>query len=238
MRQSKSWFTWVKKRPQKEVKENEPVTQRRGQKKHYTKNYFSRYLSYVKAYLKQPFPEFAHPQANNSFHGLTTILLISLFNTISLTAVANYFVSRYDWFANISILPNVSFTFTPWLFAIKTFFFLVISLWLLPFVIHCFKKIIYKEETDSAIWLSEFMGMNVFSLTLSFIGLLMALLAPLLFFVVILFLLIIQLVILNMAAVVSFTPYSNQRVIPLFYIILGAFFTNVLIEFILFSLIF
>ena len=82
------------------------------------------------------------------------------------------------------------------------------------------------------------MGMNVVSLILSFIGLLMALLAPLLFFVVILFLLIIQLVILNMAAVVSFIPYSNQRFIPLFYIILGVFFTNVLIEFILFSLIF
>ncbi|MCZ0716986.1 hypothetical protein [Aerococcus kribbianus] len=240
MRKSKNWFTWIKKRPKQNANhDNITINEnsRKSQKNNYRKGSLANYWHYLMTGLKAPFSD--HKASSpHPYYGLWTLLLISIFNSISITATSNHFISTYQWFANISILPGLSFRFIAWLFAIQVFFFLLISLWLLPAFIYVIKNKLFQEETDLTLWLSEFYSHNVLLVFLSALALIMSLLAPYVFFIVVIFLLLLQIGILLMTTVMTLLLYQDQVKLPIFYWILVVFIVYLVTEIILINLIF
>src|SRR5699024_19078 len=108
----------------------------------------------------------------NPNHGITSLLLLAILNTVSITSLANYLVSHYEWFADLSVLPNLNFEFVAWRFGLKTFVFLIICLWLLPAIIHLFNRNNESEKMINNLWLTIILVINNISVFVTIIFLL------------------------------------------------------------------
>lgn len=225
----------------KEVsKEVEEVNSRRQKRKakRPTRRHITGYFRYLYLHLRNPFPETNYPETNKDFHGSLTLMLIAIFNTLTVTGIANYFIRNYEWLSNISILPNLRFQFTPWLFALQSLIYFVVSLWLLPVMIQFLNKKVFKVDSDKRYWLSQYFGANSLALMLAFLAFILSLFAPLLFFIVNVFLILMQLTVFAVTTTMYFLRLNNTTRISSYYWIILIFIFYIILEMVLFTLIF
>ncbi|MEY8370693.1 hypothetical protein AAK938_03995 [Aerococcaceae bacterium 50-4] len=185
-------------------------------------NHVTSYLAYLLSYIKKPIQSPSTNELNeNPNHGITSLLLLAILNTVSITSLANYLVSHYEWFADLSVLPNLNFEFVAWRFALKTFVFLIITLWLLPAIIHGFNRNNESEKMSNNVWLTHFFGMNSISVVVAVICFLSSLLAPLIFMVIVLLLTLMQIALLIITMTIHFLQSGNVNKSKAFYTILA-----------------
>lgn len=187
------------------------------------KNFLNAYFNYLVAYLKNPLqiPNFKqdNPRSN---HGITSLFVLSIFNAISFTFLANYFVTHYEWFADLSVLPNLNFNFIAWRFGLKTFVFLLISLWLLPILSHFIREKLTKERIANSAWLDHFYGMNSFTVIIALICFLISLLAPLIFTIIVLLIVLLQIALLLITFTISLIQGQVTHRATMFYSIIAS----------------
>lgn len=222
-KKSKRFFSFGK---AKKKTPNQDGPSRSNQKQ--DKNYVASYLQYLAAYIKDPMRQFEQGKFNPN-HGFTSLLLLAILNAISFTSLANYFVTHYEWFADLSVLPNLNFDFIAWRFGLKTFVFLVVSLWLLPAITHFFKKQVFEETMHNNEWLTHYYGMNSFTVVIAIICFLFSLLAPLIFLMIVLLITLLQVAMLIITLTISIIQASKVQTRKNFYNI----FTILMIFFIL-----
>jgi len=180
------------------------------------------YAAYLLSYIKKPIQSPTTNELNkNPNHGITSLLLLAILNTVSITSLANYLVSHYEWFADLSVLPNLNFEFVAWRFGLKTFVFLIISLWLLPAMIHLFNRNNESEKMSNNVWLTHFFGMNSISVIVAIVCFLSSLLAPLIFMIFVLLLTLMQVALLIITMTIHFLQSGNVNKSKAFYSILG-----------------
>lgn len=185
-------------------------------------NRLTSYIAYLLSYIKKPIQSPTTNELNkNPNHGITSLLLLAILNTVSITSLANYLVSHYEWFADLSVLPNLNFEFVAWRFGLKTFVFLIICLWLLPAIIHLFNWNNESEKMSNNVWLTHFFGMNSISVVVAIICFLSSLLAPLIFMIIVLLLTLMQIALLIITMTIHFLQSGNVSKSKAFYTILG-----------------
>ena len=185
-------------------------------------NRLTSYAAYLLSYIKKPIQSPTTNELNkNPNHGITSLLLLAILNTVSITSLANYLVSHYEWFADLSVLPNLNFEFVAWRFGLKTFVFLIISLWLLPAMIHLFNRNNESEKMSNNVWLTHFFGMNSISVIVAIVCFLSSLLAPLIFMIFVLLLTLMQIALLIITMTIHFLQSGNVNKSKAFYSILG-----------------
>lgn len=185
-------------------------------------NRLTSYIAYLLSYIKKPIQSPTTNELNkNPNHGITSLLLLAILNTVSITSLANYLVSHYEWFADLSVLPNLNFEFVAWRFGLKTFVFLIISLWLLPAMIHLFNRNNESEKMSNNVWLTNFFGMNSISVIVAIVCFLSSLLAPLIFMIFVLLLTLMQIALLIITMTIHFLQSGNVNKSKAFYSILG-----------------
>ncbi|WP_413539326.1 zinc ribbon domain-containing protein [Aerococcus viridans] len=185
-------------------------------------NRLTSYAAYLLSYIKKPIQSPTTNELNkNPNHGITSLLLLAILNTVSITSLANYLVSHYEWFADLSVLPNLNFEFVAWRFGLKTFVFLIISLWLLPAMIHLFNRNNEPEKMSNNVWLTHFFGMNSISVIVAIVCFLSSLLAPLIFMIFVLLLTLMQVALLIITMTIHFLQSGNVNKSKAFYSILG-----------------
>lgn len=185
-------------------------------------NRLTSYAAYLLSYIKKPIQSPTTNELNkNPNHGITSLLLLAILNTVSITSLAYYLVSHYEWFADLSVLPNLNFEFVAWRFGLKTFVFLIISLWLLPAMIHLFNRNNESEKMSNNVWLTHFFGMNSISVIVAIVCFLSSLLAPLIFMIFVLLLTLMQVALLIITMTIHFLQSGNVNKSKAFYSILG-----------------
>lgn len=185
-------------------------------------NRLTSYIAYLLSYIKKPIQSPTTNELNkNPNHGITSLLLLAILNTVSITSLANYLVSHYEWFADLSVLPNLNFEFVAWRFGLKTFVFIIISLWLLPAMIHLFNRNNESEKMSNNVWLTHFFGMNSISVIVAIVCFLSSLLAPLIFMIFVLLLTLMQVALLIITMTIHFLQSGNVNKSKAFYSILG-----------------
>ena len=185
-------------------------------------NRLTSYIAYLLSYIKKPIQSPTTNELNkNPNHGITSLLILAVLNTVSITSLANYFVSHYEWFADLSVLPNLNFEFVAWRFGLKTFVFLIISLWLLPAIIHLFNRHNESQKMSNNVWLTHFFGMNSISVIVAIVCFLSSLLAPLIFMIIVLLLTLMQITLLIITVTIHFLQSGNVNKSKAFYSILG-----------------
>lgn len=215
----KPFFSFGKNNKQNKNNEDEGPSRRKNKQ---AGNHLTSYITYLLSYIKKPIQSPSTNELNeNPNHGITSLLLLAILNTVSITSLANYFVSHYEWFADLSVLPNLNFEFVAWRFGLKTFVFLIISLWLLPAIIHLFNRNNESEKMSNNVWLTHFFGMNSLSVVVAFICFLSSLLAPLIFMIVVLLLSLMQISLLIITMTIHFLQSGNVNKSKAFYSILG-----------------
>jgi len=186
-------------------------------------NFLSGYFNYLVSYLKHPLqkPDF-NLVNNRSNYGITSLLVLAVGNAISFTFLANYFVTHYEWFADLSVLPNLDFNFVAWRFGLKTFVFLLISLWILPILSHFIREKLTKEKIPNSAWLDHYYGMNSFTVVIAFICFLISLLAPLIFTIIVLLIVLLQIALLLITLTMALMQGKVTNQSKLFYSILAS----------------
>ena len=185
-------------------------------------NRLTSYIAYLLSYIKKPIQSPTTNELNkNPNHGITSLLILAVLNTVSITSLANYFVSHYEWFADLSVLPNLNFEFVAWRFGLRTFVFLIISLWLLPAIIHLFNRHNESQRMSNNVWLTHFFGMNSISVIVAIVCFLSSLLAPLIFMIIVLLLTLMQITLLIITVTIHFLQSGNVNKSKAFYSILG-----------------
>lgn len=199
---------------------------------------FAHYFRYLYLHVRNPFPKKGYPETKKDGYGLISLVLMAIFNTLTLTSLVDYLIDNYEWLSNISILPNLSFTFTPWLFALQSLFFFIVSFWLLTAIIQFVNNKVFKLGYSNKHWLTQYFGMNSLALVLAFVSFILSIFAPLTFLVINAFLLLIQFVIFMITTTIHILRVENKSRISDFYwtiIILAIYF---MIEMILITLIY
>ena len=215
----KSFFSFGKNHKQDKKNEDEGPSRRKNKK---AENRLTSYINYLLSYIKKPIQSPSSNEFNdNPNHGITSLLLLAILNTISITSLANYFVSHYEWFADLSVLPNLDFDFVAWRFGLKTFVFLIITLWLLPAIIHLFNRNNASEKISNNVWLTHFFGMNSISVVVAFICFLISLLSPLFFMIIVLLFSLMQIALLIITLSIHFLQSGNVNKSKAFYSILS-----------------
>lgn len=224
----------------KKSKETVEANSRRQQRKakRPTRRHVTGYFRYIYLHLRNPFPETNYPETNKEFHGSLSLMLIAIFNTLTVTGIANYFIRNYEWLSNISILPNLRFQFTPWLFALQSLLYIIVSLWLLPVIIQFLNKKVFKIAAEKKYWLSQYFGANSLALVFAFLAFILSLFAPLLFFIVNVFLLLMQLTVFVVTTTIYFLRLTNTTKISSYYWIILNLMIYIILEMVLFTLIF
>lgn len=218
----KSFFPFGKQKQHNKDDQKNSGPSRRNQKQ--GQNYFTAYLSYLVSYLKNPMqlPKYDDNSFNPN-HGITSLLILSILNAISFTSLANYFVTHYEWFADLSVLPNLNFDFIAWRFGLKTFVFLIISLWLLPAITHFFNQNKGKVKVHNNAWLTHYYGINSINIVLSIICFLFSLLAPLIFITIVLLFILLQVSLIIISTAISLLQTSETNNHKTFYSIIAVF---------------
>lgn len=215
----KSFFSFGKKNKKSNHQESDGPSRRQNKQEG---NRITSYIAFLMSYIKKPVQMPTNNEPNeNPNHGITSLLLLAILNTVSITALANYLVTHYEWFADLSVLPNLNFEFVAWRFALKTFVFLIISLWLMPAIIHVFNRNNESEKMSNNAWLTYFFGMNSISVVVAVICFLSSLLAPLIFMIIVLLLTLMQIALLIITMTIHFLQSGNVNKSKAFYNILG-----------------
>lgn len=201
------------------------------------------YTSIVNTNLKRPgdFSKGNMPEGNllvKNFGWITGILII-FFNTIAISCLAHFSFSHFQWFANISLLPDLNLAFNPWLFTLKSFLFILLLLVLYTAVGFLVMRFIYQNKVDLIPYLNHLMSYSSLCLPISVLTSILAMISPLLFFLPTIILFIVELFTFSL----SFTYLcQNVREKPRFlnhyYIIVLSYAITIVIAVALITLIF
>ncbi len=172
----------------------------------YAKDFFRCFL----AFLKNPIKNIQNPSYINSYYGVAMLVILTLTNTVTLTAMANFAFSNYAWLSSISILPNIDYYFNPWLFFIQALVYFFVMFWLIAAISQATMRLIFKLDQSNLEWLTRFMGMNSLTVVLAILAMLCSLIAPLLFSILVLFLMLLEFIVFLISIPLLYYLYESR----------------------------
>lgn len=173
-----------------------------------------RYMAYLIFCLKHPLSNLKKDVPESYLYWKISLLLLVIFNTLTVTLFLKQSLSYYEWFARISLLPSLKIAFLPLLFSLRTLIFLALAFPLLPLLMAGIRFYSRKGKWQINDQMNQFFGSISLSIFLSFIAMILAFSAPILFLLVIICLLVIEVIILIVA--VSFFYFKeNLNLSPL-----------------------
>ncbi|MDK6680177.1 hypothetical protein QP248_06895 [Aerococcus sp. UMB8608] len=172
----------------------------------YAKDFFRCFL----AFLRNPIKNIQNASYINSYYGVAMLIILTLTNTVTLTAMANFAFSNYGWLSSISILPNIDYSFNPWLFFVQALVYFFVMFWLIAAVSQATMRLIFKLDQSNLEWLTRFMGMNSLTVVLSILAMLCSLIAPLLFSILVLFLMLLEYIVFLISIPLLYYLYESR----------------------------
>ncbi|WP_025730847.1 zinc ribbon domain-containing protein [Atopobacter phocae] len=213
--------------PKRFIKESRHYQSNHGLQATWSK--FSDYFVYLKNYLLEPSFKRRTRRTENTYHGYITLVLTVLFSASAFTRLVTGFISQYNFFANISILPAFDANPDPiWLW-VKSIVFFTLFYFGLIVLSYFLKRIFLKRKHAFHYWVTQFEGTNTIALLISLTAFVLALIAPVFLSSLIIFLLLMTLATYFTTFTGAIYKTMNDSAIDHLYVILIGWFIHLFV---------
>lgn len=178
------------------------------------------YFTFLKNNFLRPSLQRRVRRNENTYYGYISAFITILLSAGALTRLVTGLIAKYNFLADISILPSINSNPNPILFFIKSLIFFTVFYLGFPVVAYWLKKIILKRSHEFHFWITQYEGANTIGLLFCSISFILAMISPVLLGILISFLLLMTAITYGITFVGSFYKTLNETALDNIYLAL------------------